>query len=67
MRPPERPLLESDQRRCPDCRSGRTTPAEHVIVSDGVVVRREYQCAACGAAFWVRTDGAPPTAPSDAV
>jgi len=25
MRPPERPLLESDQRRCPDCQSGRTT------------------------------------------
>ena len=27
---------------------------EHVIVSDGVVVREEHQCAACGSVFWVR-------------
>jgi uncharacterized protein with PIN domain len=67
MPSPESELRESNERRCPACQGDRTTPAEHVIVSHGVVVRRQYQCAACGGAFWVRTDGAQPNAPSDAV
>ena len=54
---PEFPLPEFRKRRCPGCQSDRTGPATHVIVSDGVVVREEYRCAACGVAFWVRMDG----------
>jgi transposase-like protein len=45
------------ERRCPACESDRITPAEHVIVSGGIVVRKEHRCAACGAAFWVRANG----------
>ena len=37
--------------------SDRITPAEHVIVSGGIVVRKEHRCAACGAVFWMRADG----------
>jgi hypothetical protein len=48
---------ETAERRCPACQSDRVTPAEHVIVSGGVVVRKEYRCAACGAVLWVRADG----------
>jgi hypothetical protein len=63
-----RPVLpESDVHRCPACHSERIARGEHLIVADGVVVRREYQCAACEGAFWVRADGAQPNAPSDAV
>jgi len=47
---------EMAERRCPACQSGRITRAEHVIVSDGVVVRKDYRCAACGRVFWVRAD-----------
>jgi DNA-directed RNA polymerase subunit RPC12/RpoP len=64
---PAREGPETDARRCPACHSDRTARAEHVIVSNGVVVRREYQCAACEGAFWVREDGAQSSAPPDAV
>ncbi len=60
-------LPETDVHRCPACHSDRIAPAEHVIVSGEILVRREYQCAACGGTFWVRADGAPPNAPSDAI
>jgi DNA-directed RNA polymerase subunit RPC12/RpoP len=50
--------VRDPERRCPSCQSDRTVPAEHVIVSDGVVVRKEYRCAACGGMFWVRADNA---------
>jgi hypothetical protein len=48
---------EMAERRCPACQSDRITRAEHVIVSGGVVVRKEYRCGACGAVLWVRADG----------
>ena len=51
---PEPPLPETTERRCPGCRSERIAPADHVIVSSGVVVRKEYRCAACAAVFWLR-------------
>jgi hypothetical protein len=51
---------ETVPERCPTCQSNRIAPAGHVIVSDGlVVVRRQYQCAACGGAFWARADADP--------
>jgi hypothetical protein len=34
-------LPERHTHRCPTCASERTGPAEHVIVSDGVIVREE--------------------------
>jgi hypothetical protein len=48
---------EMAERRCPACQSDRITPAEHVIVSGGVVVRKQYRCKECGALSWVRADG----------
>ena len=58
----------TDAQRCPTCHSDRIAPSAHVIVSGGViVVRRQFQCAACGGAFWVRAEGAQPTLPPDAV
>jgi hypothetical protein len=36
-----------EHRVCPSCASDRTGPAEHVIVSGGVVVREEHPCAVC--------------------
>jgi hypothetical protein len=53
---------------CPTCQSARISPAGRVITSsEGVVVRREYQCVACGGAFWVRAEGAPLNPPLDAI
>ena len=48
---------EMVERRCPACQSDRITPAEHVIVSGRVVVRKQCRCAECEAVFWVRADG----------
>jgi hypothetical protein len=62
--PSRRPApTEMAERRCPACQSERIARAAHVIVSDGVVVRKEHRCAACGTAFWVRADGAELNAP----
>jgi uncharacterized protein with PIN domain len=60
-----RPSPETDKSRCPTCQSERIAPAAHVIVSGGVVVRKEHRCAACGAVFWVRADGAELNAPPE--
>ena len=53
---PASPAPETNELRCPSCQSARVAPAEHFIVSGGVVVRKEHRCAACGAVFWVRAN-----------
>ncbi len=52
---------------CPTCQGNGIASAGHVvIISAGIVVRREDQCLACEGAFWVRAEGAHPTPPPDA-
>jgi uncharacterized protein (DUF983 family) len=51
MPPPDAPLPETRERRCPACRSERITPVVHVIGVE-TVVKVEHRCEACGTAFW---------------
>jgi uncharacterized protein with PIN domain len=51
MRSPERPLLESDQRRCPACRSQRVVRMGRTLAIAGLV-KAKHWCEACGTAFW---------------
>ena len=46
----ERPLPETDERRCPACRSHRIAPVGHVLVAYGLI-KAEHRCEACGTAF----------------
>jgi uncharacterized protein with PIN domain len=62
---PDVPSETEEHHRCPFCACDRTARAEHVIVSDAVVVREEYRCTACGALFWVRANGAGQNTPRE--
>jgi DNA-directed RNA polymerase subunit RPC12/RpoP len=42
---------ETRERRCPACQSQHIVHAGHVIGGGGLI-KSEYRCEACGAAFW---------------
>ena len=55
MPAPERPLLETHERRCPTCGSQRLVPMGRVVAMAELLKEKRW-CEACGTACWfVRT------------
>jgi DNA-directed RNA polymerase subunit RPC12/RpoP len=49
---PREELPETRERRCPVCQSETIAPMGHVEAVDGLI-KAQYQCEACGAAFFI--------------
>jgi predicted Zn-ribbon and HTH transcriptional regulator len=52
MPPPAPTLPETDESRCPACRSEQIAPVGHVIAGGGLI-KSEQRCETCGTAFFL--------------
>jgi hypothetical protein len=49
--PPEPALPETDERRCPYCKSERIGPVDQVMAT-GRIIKAGHRCEACATPFW---------------
>jgi hypothetical protein len=52
MPSPALALPETDQPRCPSCRSHRIAPVGHVLAAGGLI-KSEQRCEVCGTVFFL--------------